>query len=72
MPEEKMNKINVSVERQRSLKPELALIIYSEGPNMYGHEREGDHSIHGNGQWEIYQSQGPGHAQYAGHFQQRR
>ena len=40
MPEEKMNKINVSVERQRSLKPELALIIYSEGPNMYGHERE--------------------------------
>ena len=40
MPEEKLNKINVSVERQRSLKPELALIIYSEGPNMYGHERE--------------------------------
>ena len=40
MPEEKLNEINVSVERQRSLKPELALIVYSEGPNMYGLERE--------------------------------
>jgi len=40
MPEEKLNKINVSVEGQRSLKPELALIVYSEEPNMYGHERE--------------------------------
>ena len=40
MPEEKRNKINVSVEGQRRLKPELALIVYSEGPNMYGHERE--------------------------------
>ena len=40
MAEEKLNEINVSVERQRSLKPELALIVYSEEPNMYGHERE--------------------------------
>jgi len=40
MPEEKLNKINVSVEGQRSLKPELALVVYEGGPDMYGFERE--------------------------------